>query len=218
MVKALLAGDLAGAQQYGMEAIAGVLLELDAGRTTEEFTRDAAAWLAAAEAPALRRAVPGADLRADARADGRCCARTSFRVFIVTGGGVEFVRAVGEELYGVAPDDVVGSAVQVELRAPRRARRARAPGGDARLAQRGAAEGGQHPGATSAAGRSSPPATAPATREMLEYAHTGERPSLCLVVDHDDAEREYAYAGASVTEPGRRVDRRHRGAASAGRS
>ena len=37
--------------------------------------------------------------------------------------------------------------------------------------------------------------------EMLEYAHTGERPSLCLVVDHDDAEREYEYAGASVTNP-----------------
>ena len=32
-------------------------------------------------------------------------------------------------------------------------------------------------------------------REMLEYAHTGEHPSLCLVVDHDDEEREYAYAG-----------------------
>jgi hypothetical protein len=37
--------------------------------------------------------------------------------------------------------------------------------------------------------------------EMLEYAHTGPRPSLCLVVDHDDAEREYAYAGAAVTNP-----------------
>ena len=38
-------------------------------------------------------------------------------------------------------------------------------------------------------------------REMLEDAHTGERPSLCLVVDHDDAEREYAYAGSAVTDP-----------------
>ncbi len=38
-------------------------------------------------------------------------------------------------------------------------------------------------------------------REMLEYAHTGDHPSLCLVVDHDDEEREYAYAGASVTNP-----------------
>jgi hypothetical protein len=35
----------------------------------------------------------------------------------------------------------------------------------------------------------------------LEYAHTGEHASLCLVVDHDDAEREYEYAGSSVTNP-----------------
>ncbi len=47
--------------------------------------------------------------------------------------------------------------------------------------------------------------------EMLEYAHTGERPSLCLVVNHDDAEREYAYARRGADEPGRRVDPRHRG-------
>jgi hypothetical protein len=38
-------------------------------------------------------------------------------------------------------------------------------------------------------------------REMIEYAHTGERPSLCIVIDHDDAEREYAYASQAVTDP-----------------
>jgi hypothetical protein len=36
---------------------------------------------------------------------------------------------------------------------------------------------------------------------MLEYAETGDQPALCLVVDHDDAEREYAYAGAAATNP-----------------
>ena len=61
VVKALLAGDLAGAQQYGMEAIAGVLLELDAGRTTEEFTPRRRGLARRGEASALRRAVPGAD-------------------------------------------------------------------------------------------------------------------------------------------------------------
>ena len=38
-------------------------------------------------------------------------------------------------------------------------------------------------------------------REMLEYATTGDHPGLGLVIDHDDAEREYAYAGASFTDP-----------------
>ena len=36
---------------------------------------------------------------------------------------------------------------------------------------------------------------------MLEFAATGDRPSLCLVVQHDDAEREHAYAGAAMTNP-----------------
>jgi hypothetical protein len=38
-------------------------------------------------------------------------------------------------------------------------------------------------------------------REMLEFAHTGEQPSLCLVVNHDDDEREYAYGGGALTNP-----------------
>jgi hypothetical protein len=83
VVKALLAGDLAGAQQYGLEAIAGVPFR--------ELTY----------APMLELL----DLLRE----------REFRVFIVTGGGVEFVRAIGEELYGVTPDDVVGSAVQVSF-------------------------------------------------------------------------------------------------------
>ena len=38
-------------------------------------------------------------------------------------------------------------------------------------------------------------------REMLEYVHCGPGPSLCVVIDHDDAEREYAYAGEAATNP-----------------
>jgi len=39
----------------------------------------------------------------------------------------------------------------------------------------------------------------PGDREMLAYTHTGERPALCLVVDHDDGGREYAYRGEAAT-------------------
>ena len=38
-------------------------------------------------------------------------------------------------------------------------------------------------------------------REMLKFTHTGARPSLCVVVNHDDAEREYAYSGEALTNP-----------------
>ena len=199
VVKALLAGDLAGAQQYGMEAIAGVLLELDAGRTTEEFTRDAEAWLAAAKHP--RFGVPFRELTYAPMVELMELLRArEFRVFIVTGGGVEFVRAVGEELYGVTPDDVVGSAVQVSFERRdgrivlvRQAAMLGSPNEGPPKAINIQTHIGRRP--ILAAGNSA------GDTEMLEYAHTGERPSLCLVVDHDDEEREYAYAGASVTNP-----------------
>ena len=199
VVKALLAGDLAAAQQFGMEAIAGVLLELDAGRTTEEFARDAADWLAAAKHP--RFGVPFRELTYPPMLELMDLLRArDFRVFIVTGGGVEFVRAVGDELYGVPTDDVVGSAVQVEFERRdgrivlvRKAAMLGSPNEGPPKAVNIQAHIGRRP--ILAAGNSA------GDREMLEYAHTGDHPSLCLVVDHDDDEREYAYAGASVTDP-----------------
>ena len=199
VVQALLAGDLAAAQQFGMEAMAGVLLELDAGRTTEEFARDAADWLAAAEHP--RFGVPFRELTYPPMLELMDLLRArDFRVFIVTGGGVEFVRAVGDELYGVPTDDVVGSAVQVEFERRdgrvvlvRKAAMLGSPNEGPPKAVNIQAHIGRRP--ILAAGNSA------GDREMLEYAHTGERPSLCLIVDHDDAEREYAYTGAAVTDP-----------------
>ncbi len=199
VVKALLAGDLAAAQQFGMEAMAGVLLELDAGRTTEEFARDAADWLAAAKHP--RFGVPFRELTYPPMLELMDLLRArDFRVFIVTGGGVEFVRAVGDELYGVPTDDVVGSAVQVEFERRdgrivlvRKAAMLGSPNEGPPKAVNIQAHIGRRP--ILAAGNSA------GDREMLEYAHTGEHPSLCLVVDHDDEEREYAYTGASVTDP-----------------
>jgi phosphoserine phosphatase len=197
VVKALLAGDLAGAQQYGLEAIAGVLLQLDAGRTTEEFTRDAAAWFAAAKHP--RFGVPFGELTYAPMLELLDLLRErEFRVFIVTGGGVEFVRAIGEELYGVTPDDVVGSAVQVSFERRdgrivlvRQAAMLGSPNEGPPKAVNIQAHIGVRP--IFAAGNSAGDA------EMLEYAHTGDHPSLCLVVDHDDEDREYAYESLAAT-------------------
>jgi phosphoserine phosphatase len=199
VVEALLAGDLEGAGRYGPEAVAGVLLNTHAGLTTEEFADTAARWLAKAEHPRFGvrfgelTYVPMLELVDLLRARG-------FRVFVVTGGGVEFVRAISDELYGVAPDDVVGSAVQVTFE-----RR----DGRVVLVRQPALLGSPNEGPPKPINIQSHIGRRPilaagntaGDREMLEYAHTGERPSLCLVVDHDDAEREYAYAGASVTDP-----------------
>jgi hypothetical protein len=125
----------------------------------------------------------------------------AFRVFIVTGGGSSSSARSSERMYGVTPDDVVGSAVQTRFE-----RR----DGRVVLVREPKLLGSPNEGAPKVVNIQAHIGLRPIValgnsagdREMLEYAHTGERPSLCLVIDHDDAEREYAYAGASATDPG----------------
>lgn len=199
VTQALLKGDLQAAAAQGLGPLAEVLLATHAGLTAEEFADTAAAWLQTAPHPRFGRPfaelvyAPMLELMALLREHG-------FRVFIVTGGGVEFVRAASERLYGVAPDDVVGSAVEVELERRdgrivlvRQARLLGSPNEGAPKVTNIQSHVGRRP--VFAAGNSA------GDREMLEYATTGTHPSLAIVVDHDDPDREFAYAGASMTDP-----------------
>jgi phosphoserine phosphatase len=175
------------------------ILELDAGITPEEFTVAVEDWFAEARHPRFgvpfqkTTYQPMRELLAFVRAHG-------FHVFVVTGGGVEFVRAVGEVLYGVGPDDVVGSAVQVAFE-----RR----DGHAVLVRQAAMLGSPNEGAPKAVNIQTHIGRRPilavgnsaGDREMLEYVDSGPGPSLCVVIDHDDAEREYAYDSVAVTDP-----------------
>jgi phosphoserine phosphatase len=199
VVAALLKGDLAAATAGGLGALGEVLLGLHAGLTPEEFGAVTAKWYGAARHP--RFGVPFDELAYVPMLELLDLLREhAFRVFIVTGGGVEFVRAVSERMYGVAPDDVVGSAVQTSFERRdgrvvlvREPKLLGSPNEGAPKAVNIQAHIGRRP--IVAIGNS------PGDREMLEYAGTGERPSLCLVIDHDDEEREYVYAGASATDP-----------------
>jgi phosphoserine phosphatase len=177
-----------------------VLMKIHAGITVEEFAAIATRWYAEARHP--RFGVPYDALVYVPMLELLDLLREhEFRVFIVTGGGVEFVRAVSERVYGVAPDDVVGSAVQTTFERRdgrvvlvREAKLLGSPNEGPPKVVNIQAHIGARP--IVAIGNSA------GDREMIEYAHTGERPSLCIVIDHDDAEREYAYAGASATDPG----------------
>jgi phosphoserine phosphatase len=199
VVQALLAGDLAAAHAAGPAELADVLLSTHAGLTAEEFAAVAAGWLADARHPRFER--PYADLVYAPMLELIDLLRgAGFGVFVVTGGGVEFVRAASERLYGVGPDNVVGSAVQVGFERRdgrvvlvRQAKLLGSPNEGEPKAINIQAHIGRRP--IFAAGNSA------GDREMLEYATTAEHPSLAIVVDHDDAEREYAYAGKSVTNP-----------------
>jgi phosphoserine phosphatase len=195
----LLAGDLEGALRVGLDAVAALVLEAHAGLTAEEFAAEAEAWLAVAGHPRFGTRFAGTVYRPMVELIHLLRDR-GFRVFVVTGGGVEFVRAVSEEAYGIPPDDVVGSAIRLTLeRRDGRTVLVRLPEflGSPNEGAPKPISIQEHIGRRPcmAVGNSA------GDREMLEYAQDGDGPSLCVVVDHDDAEREYSYPGTSLTDP-----------------
>ena len=106
--KAVLEGDVKTALGGGEPAIVQLIMATHAGMTTEEFAKIVADWIATARHPRFARPYtecvyqPMLELLAYLRANG-------FKTFIVSGGGVEFIRVWAERVYGVPPEQVVGS-------------------------------------------------------------------------------------------------------------
>jgi phosphoserine phosphatase len=170
------------------------LLQAYAGATVEEFEATAAAFLRSAQHPVLRRPYlactyqPMVELLEYLKAAG-------FTSYIASGGGRDFIRPVAEELYGLSPDRVIGSSVALGYRDD---------GGVAVVVHKpeldifddGPAKPvqiwervGRRP--ILAAGNSN------GDIPMLHFSTQASRPSLKLLLEHDDAAREYAYqAGA----------------------
>jgi phosphoserine phosphatase len=193
---ALLHGDHAAIAEIGLPRIAVALAALFAGLEPEQFTARAQEFMQRAThrrlGIPLRDVVfqPMLELLDELR-------RRDFRVFIVSGGGTEFVRAISQDLYGVAPEAVVGTLVAYEFtrdKADRPVlRRTDQLGSEAnegpakvthiqtQLGRRPILAGGNSSG----------------DREMMEWACAGSGPSLALLIDHDDAEREFRYAGTA---------------------
>jgi phosphoglycolate phosphatase-like HAD superfamily hydrolase len=209
---ALLSGDKAAIAAIGLERIAVALADLFDGLTPQEFTARVRTFIASAtHHPSGRplRSVtyqPMLELLAELR-------RRDFTIGIVTGGGTEFVRAISDDLYAVPAELVVGTLVDYEFTRDDEnhpvLRRTSTMLGEA---NEGAAKVtniqtqlGRRP--ILAAGNSG------GDREMLEWALAAEGPSLALLIDHDDAEREYQYlstAGSfveteSITDVGARL-------------
>src|SRR5271163_3991977 len=201
---ALLSGDQAAVAGIGLERIALALAGLFEGMTPEQFAATAREFMGRAAHPTLGRPTrcvtyqPMRELIAELR-------RRDFTVGIVTGGGTEFVRAISGDLYGVPAERVVGTLIGYEFtrdgeQRPVLRRTAAMLG----TANEGPAKVtniqtqlGRRP--ILAAGNSG------GDREMLEWALAAEGPSLALLIDHDDAKREFQYistAGTFVeTEP-----------------
>lgn len=186
----LLKGDLNTALAGGEHAILEIVMATHAGMTGEEFAAITKQWLATARHPKTGRLYtemvyqPTIELLAWLRANG-------FKTFIVSGGGVEFLRVFAEEVYGVPPEQVVGSAIRTtyELRDGKPVI-VRLPEIDFINDKAGKPVGihrfiGRQP--VLAFGNSD------GDFEMLEWTTSGTGPRLGLILHHDDGVREWAY-------------------------
>ena len=192
--RALIDRDVDAQAAIGLERIAFALLELCAGIGPEEFNDRVVAFFEQHRHP--DRGVAYIDMRYQPMLELLDELRAHhFDVFIVTGGGAEFVRAISRSFYLVSPDAVVGSLVGYDF--------VRDEAGRPTMLRTTDLFGEVNEGAPKvtniqlqlgrrpifAAGNT------PGDAEMLEYAVAVDGPSMALLVEHDDAEREYAYEG-----------------------
>jgi hypothetical protein len=111
----LLKGDVKGVLAGGMKSIGEVIMASHAGMTTEEFEEIVTEWLASAKHPVTKRPYtemvyqPMLELLDYLRAN-------DFKTFIVSGGGIEFMRPWTESVYGIPPEQVVGSSIKTQFK------------------------------------------------------------------------------------------------------
>jgi hypothetical protein len=112
--QAALDGDMKGLAESGEKGLIELVLAAHAGMTTQEFSKIVTDWLATARHPRFKRPYtelvyqPMLEVLAFMRANG-------FRTFIASGGGVEFMRPWTERVYGVPPEQVVGSSIKTKF-------------------------------------------------------------------------------------------------------
>ena len=188
--KAALEGDMAALAAGGEHALLELVMASHAGNTTDEFRAIVQQWLATARHPKLGRPYtelvyqPMLELLEYLRANG-------FKTFIVSGGGIEFVRAFAEDVYGIPPEQVVGSSIKTkyEVRDGKPVL-VRLPELNFIDDKAGKPVGiNQHIGRRPilAFGNSD------GDFEMLEWTTAGAGRRLGLLLHHDDAAREFAY-------------------------
>ena len=192
--KTVLSGNRAAIAKLSMKDLEKILAATLTGMSVDDFNAEAAAWITTAKDARFGKLYtdlvyqPMLELLAYLRANG-------FTTYIATGGGQDFVRVYSDRVYGIPPEQVVGSAGGTKF--------GYRPDGTPFLTKEprlllnddkaGKPEGihlviGRRPNA--AFGNSS------GDREMLEYATAGGGARLGMLVLHDDAEREFAYGPA----------------------
>jgi phosphoglycolate phosphatase-like HAD superfamily hydrolase len=186
----LLRGDVQGALAGGERAMLDIVMTTHAGMTTEEFEKIVTDWVATATHPVTKRPYttmvyqPMLELLTYLRAHG-------FKTFIVSGGGIEFMRPWVEHVYGIPPEQIIGSSIktQFEMR-----------DGTPVLVRLPAIDfiddkAGKPVGIHKIIGRRPLMAfgNSDGDVQMLQWTTAGTGPRFGLLVHHTDAAREWAY-------------------------
>lgn len=186
----VLKGDLKAVAASGEKGALAMLAATHTGMTTEEFSKTVLEWVATAKHPKTGRPYtemiyqPMVELLAYLRANG-------FKTFIVSGGGIEFMRPWTERVYGIPPEQVVGSSgkLKFEMRDGKPVlvklpevqliddKEGKPVGIQQHIGRRPIAAFGNSDG----------------DLQMLQWATGSSGASFGLIVHHSDAEREWAY-------------------------
>ena len=187
--KGILENDMKAVAATGEKGLGEVIAVTHSGMTTEEFAQTVREWVGQAKHPKLQR--PSADLVYQPMLELLTYLRANgFKTFIVSGGGVEFMRVFTEEVYGIPPEQVVGSVgeTKFEMRNGRPVLvklpkvklvddKAGKPVGINRFIGRPILAFGNSDG----------------DQQMLEWTAAGDGARFMGIVRHTDAAREWAY-------------------------
>jgi hypothetical protein len=186
----LLAGDMKAFLAGGEKALLAAMMVAHSGITTEEFEQIVKDWLRTAKHPKTGRRYTEMvyqamlEVLAYLRANG-------FKTFIVSGGGVEFMRAFAEEVYGIPPEQVVGSSGKLKYEM-REGKPVLVKLPEAQFVDDGE---GKPIGIQTFIGRRPLMAfgNSDGDLQMLQWTTAGSIPRFGLIVHHTDADREWAY-------------------------
>jgi phosphoglycolate phosphatase-like HAD superfamily hydrolase len=193
--KTILSGNREKMAHMTAQDLERVVAFTHSGMTVEEFHKILKDWFAVAKHPRYDRRYtelvyqPMLELMAYLRENG-------FKVYIVTGGGQEFVRVLAEEVYGVPPENAIGTAARTKYGHDKDGKPILTKLPEALWIDDKA---GKPVGINLIIGRRPQAAfgNSDGDREMLEWTQAGNRAKLMMLVHHDDAEREYAYGPES---------------------
>jgi haloacid dehalogenase-like hydrolase len=191
--KAVLGNDMGAIARFSERDWAEIVFATHSGMSQAEFQDIVRQWLAGARHPRFKR--PYTDLTYQPMREAMELLRANgFRTYIVTGGGQDFVRAYADKVYGIPPEQVIGSLVALQyeikndgpelMRLPKLLfdddNAGKAIGINLFIGKRPYASFGNSNG----------------DQQMLEWTDAGDGARLKMLVHHDDAEREYAYGPA----------------------